>query len=124
MKASAMYGPEPIKPETFETIDAIHGTITDVISKNLEYGPRLIVTLDGIWSLIINATAARTIRAAYGDETTGWVGQPLTVYRGTVRFGGKEQDGVLVRIPPEKVETAPPREAVAAGELGQDDIPF
>ncbi len=134
MKASDIYGAQLIKLDTFtETISSITGRITAVERRQFKDGDRLVVILDHEWSLVINATSYRVIRARYGDETDNWKGQPLTVYKGTVFYQGNEQEGICVRIPEDKepalvsvpkIDTvnAELREA-AATEL-EDDIRF
>lgn len=128
MKASALYSAEPIKLDTFnDSITKIVGTITNVVSKTFDTGTKLVATLDDdCWSIVINATNCRVIRAAYGDETDDWIGRALEVYKGTVHYQGREQPGVCVRIPPEQPEpTVTAAELVAPKDDGfKDDIPF
>jgi hypothetical protein len=52
--------------------------------------------------LVLNRTNNRTIRCAYGDETPGWVGKLIELFRTQVDFRGELVDGLRVRIPPPK----------------------
>lgn len=132
MKASTLYSAEPIKLDTFnDSVTKIVGAISTVVSKTFDTGTKLVATLDDDWSLVINATNFRVIRAAYGDETDEWIGRPLEVYKGTVHYQGREQPGVCVRIPPEDpeetvtaAELTGPKAGGAKGDDFKDDIPF
>lgn len=130
MKTSDTYGAQPIKLDTFnDNITAINGHITAIERKQFDNGYRLVATLDDDWSLVLNATSYRVIRAEYGDETDEWIGRPLTVYKGTLYYRGKEQDGICVRIPiadPPAKEKAPVAGELleATGDGFKDDIPF
>jgi hypothetical protein len=127
MKASKYYGPEPIKLDTFNTIEAINGAITGVKTKDFGNGPKLILMLDDVWSLALSDTSYRVIAARYG-ETDDWLDREITVYRGRLRYRGEEQDGICVRVPPlQEGETAPAKEKGAAKRGNSDlddDIPF
>jgi hypothetical protein len=128
MKASTFYGSEPIKLQTFDTVTEIHSTISEVKTRDFGNGEKLVLTLgDDDWSLVLNATSCRVLRAAYGDETDDWRGQPITVYKGPVRYRGNEQDGICVRVPEPAEKPAPtvagPPKGNGSDHL-QDDIPF
>ena len=100
MKGSNYYGAQPIKLETFNgAITSITGNITAAEAKRFDNGEKIVLTLDDEWSLVVNATAYRVIRAEYGDETDEWIGRPITAYKGTVVFRGNSQEGICVRIP-------------------------
>ena len=66
--------------------------------------------------LVLNRTNNRTIRAAYGDNTAGWVSKRIVLFRTQVDFGGELVDGLRVRIPPPKQakpsQAPPSQEAV------------
>ncbi len=130
MKASDTYGAQPIKLDTFnDNITAITGYITAIERKQFDNGYRLVATLDDDWSLVLNATSYRVVRAKYGDETDEWIGRPLTAYKGTLYYRGNEQDGICVRIPD---ADPPPKEKVpvtadlleGSGDEIKDDTPF
>jgi hypothetical protein len=129
MKASKFYAPEPIKLETFDdTVKEITGTITAAVSRRFDDRERIVLTLnDDEYSVIVNDTAYRVLKKGYGDDTDNWIGLPLTVYKGTVRYNGNEQDGICVRIPEGEgkpattARIAPPADD---GDVLSDDIPF
>ncbi len=52
--------------------------------------------------LVLNRTNNRTIRGAFGDDTTGWAGKVIIIFPMTVEMGGKTVPGLRVRIPPPK----------------------
>jgi len=127
MKGSKYYGPEPIKLKTFDTIDAINGAISEVKEYDFGNGPKLVVTLDDIWTLALNSTCYRVIAGRYGDETDRWFDKKITVYKGRLRFRGEEQDGLCVRVPPPEDGEAPPieeRPPLPKKNDLDDDIPF
>jgi hypothetical protein len=48
--------------------------------------------------LILNKTNNRTLRGAFGDDTTKWVGGVIELFRTQTEMG----DGIRIRIPPPK----------------------
>ena len=52
--------------------------------------------------LVLNRTNNRTIRAAFGDDTAGWVGKIIVLYPAMAEFRGKMGPAMRVRIPPPK----------------------
>jgi hypothetical protein len=52
--------------------------------------------------LALNRTNNRTIRSAYGDDTTGWTGKLIEVFPTQVDFRGRLVGALRVRIPPPK----------------------
>jgi hypothetical protein len=46
--------------------------------------------------LVLNKTNALSLTAAFGKDSTGWVNQPITVWREPVMFGGKMVPGIKV----------------------------
>jgi hypothetical protein len=57
--------------------------------------------------LVLNKTNNRAIRAAYGDDTAGWVGKIIVVFPTMVDLRGKMTPALRVRIPPPKEAAAP-----------------
>lgn len=58
--------------------------------------------------MILNATAARTIAALYGDESDDWIGQRIMIYPTTVNAFGKLNH--VIRVKPQR----PPNAATAS----------
>jgi hypothetical protein len=50
--------------------------------------------------LALNRTNNRTIRSAYGDDTTGWLGKLIVVFPTQADFRGRLVPALRVRIPP------------------------
>ena len=46
----------------------------------------------------LNATNARVLMRAYGNETDNWRGREVVVYAGTAKYHGVEQPSVCVRV--------------------------
>ena len=97
-----MYGPDPIKLDTFDGFDSITGVITDAVSKDFDNGPRLVVTLDDDLSLVLNNPNYRVIKRAYGGDTDDWIGKRLICFKGTIKYRDEEKESVCVRIPPDE----------------------
>jgi hypothetical protein len=60
--------------------------------------------------LALNRTNNRTIRGAYGDDTTGWTGKLIVVFPTQTDFRGRMVGALRVRIPLKdnpKVTTGP-----------------
>jgi hypothetical protein len=97
------------------------------------------------WSrpVALNATSARLLRNAFGNDAGGWVGCEVTVKKGMLRFGSGSVEGVLVepstpavtaapaaaRSPQPIVQPAPPSASPVIPDDGvgaeiDDEIPF
>jgi hypothetical protein len=63
--------------------------------------------------LVLNKTNNRTIRAAYGNDTAGWINKIIIVFQTMTDVRGKMTRALRVRIPPPKQATA----AAAAAPL-------
>ena len=94
--------------------------------------------------MILNKTNATTLMNAYGHESDNWHGADVELYTAMVEFGGKQTEGLRMRIPPRQpAATPPPRpqrsdfppdRPAAAGAAEQprgshhanlgDDVPF
>jgi hypothetical protein len=82
--------------------------------------------------LVLNRVNNRTIRGAYGDDTTGWVGKIIVVFPAMVDFRGKLTPGTRVRIPPPKegngqaavrpAPQTPPQPALQPPPTADDDM--
>jgi len=52
--------------------------------------------------LVLNKTNNRTLRAAFGDPVSGWVGKIIILFPTMPEFRGKMGPAMRVRIPPPK----------------------
>ncbi len=68
--------------------------------------------------LVLNKTNIRTLRGAFGDDTTAWVGKIIVVFPAMTDFRGKMVPGLRVRIPPPKQATAAAAGAVTSRQRG------
>jgi hypothetical protein len=67
--------------------------------------------------LPLNKTNNRTLRGAFGDDTAGWVGHLIVVYRMQTSYKGKPVPGLRVRIlPPKQAQGKPAVKPVAQVE--------
>jgi hypothetical protein len=57
---------------------------------------------NGSKALVLNRTNNRTIRGAYGDDTTGWSGKSIVVFQTQADFRGRLVPALRVRIPSPK----------------------
>jgi hypothetical protein len=55
--------------------------------------------------LVLNKTNIRTLRGAFDDDTTNWVGKVVAVFAAMTDFRGKMTPALRVRIPPPKQAT-------------------
>jgi hypothetical protein len=61
--------------------------------------------------LVLNRTNNRTIRGAFGDDTSGWAGKVIEVFPTQADFQGRLVGALRIRIPPPKqakTSLAPP----------------
>ena len=50
--------------------------------------------------LVLNATNANTLAAAYGDDTNSWAGKVLTLFTEWTEYGGNRMKGLRVSCEP------------------------
>ena len=75
--------------------------------------------------LVLNATNGRLIADMYGNDTRKWIGQRITLYPTTTRFGPKTVDCVRVKPAPKNAaDTVEKAEAVPAivAELTREPV--
>jgi len=75
--------------------------------------------------LVLNRTNAATIADAYGDDTDGWQGKQIVLFKDdNVYYAGKKTPAIRVRKP--KQQAKPPAPAPEPPPLDDmnDDIPF
>ena len=68
--------------------------------------------------MVLNKTNADRISAAYGDESDGWRGKPVTLYTEQVTAFGKTTNAIRLRVAKPKVAaaTAPAEPAAPPAE--------
>jgi hypothetical protein len=91
--------------------------------------------------LVLNKTNNRTIRGAFGDPVSGWVGKIIVLFPTQDEFRGKMGPAMRVRIPPPKQAAGngqgqaaaakapaepppPPRATTTLADDLDDEIPF
>jgi hypothetical protein len=75
----------------------------ELVGSGANQEKKLVVSFsNGPKGLPLNRTNNRTIRGAYGDDTTNWSGKSIVVFQAEVEFKGKLVAGLRVRIPPPK----------------------
>ena len=60
--------------------------------------------------LPLNKTNSATIAEVLGDETDGWVGEPIVLYPTKVDYQGKRVDAIRVKVPTRKQRSEAPIE--------------
>ena len=75
--------------------------------------------------LVLNRTNNRILRAAFGDDTAGWIGKIIVLYPTTAEFRGKMGPAMRVRIPPpkeaNKATASPPKQTPKPVDEELDD---
>ena len=107
----------------------IKSVTEEMVGQGTNQEKKLVVWFDNSKKgLVLNKTNNRTIRSAYEDDTTGWVGQLIVLYRTSAPFGGRQVPALRVRIPPKgnsktTITTGKPKPPAAAEEPVADDLP-
>jgi hypothetical protein len=65
--------------------------------------------------LILNKTNLRTLKGAFGDDTSNWVNKVIVIYPMMAELRGKMVPALRVRIPPPKQAAAAPQQPVTSG---------
>lgn len=78
--------------------------------------------------MVLNKTNARTIGDVYGEDTDAWLEAPIEVFSMKVDFQGRMVDGLRIRVPPPKrqsavVPNARERTLASAGAMRAEDDP-
>ena len=76
--------------------------------------------------LVLNKTNNRTIRGAFGDDTTNWVGKIIIVFPMMTDLRGKMTPALRVRIPPPKQapqQPTDPQQPVTSGNGAAAALP-
>jgi len=73
--------------------------------------------------LVLNKTNNRTIRGAFGDDCSGWVGKIIVLFPTMDEFRGKMGPAIRVRIPPPKQATGNGQGQAAAKPAAEPEPP-
>ena len=111
-----------------QTINASIAAIdTDTFEReNAPSQTRLVAFFTGVkLGLVLSPTNARALAAAYGDETTGWVGKTVIVTTKAYDIEGKKTHGFVIfpGVSGASFGAAKPT-APPTGEAFNDSIPF
>jgi hypothetical protein len=101
-----------------EKLLKIKGVTEEMVGQGADQSLKLVVWFtNSKKGLALNRTNNRTIRGAYGDDTTGWTGKIIAVFPTQADFRGRLVAALRVRIPPKnnpKVTTGPQPTAKSA----------
>jgi hypothetical protein len=88
---------------TAEKILRIKSVTEELVGQGADQTQKLVVWFtNSKKGLALNRTNNRTIRGAYGDDTTGWTGKLIAVFPTKADFRGHLVGALRVRIPPKK----------------------
>ena len=94
----------------------IKDVTSEVLERNGKAENKLVLSFtNSKQSLVLNKTNLRTLKGAFGDDTSKWVNKIIVIYPTTANFGGKMVPALRVRIPPPKQAAAVPQQAVTSG---------
>jgi hypothetical protein len=76
----------------------------------------------------VNATSARVLMAAFGDDERAYIGKQIVLYPEKVNVGGQMREAVMIRLPRGRAPATvpaqmPPIDPTTAGDF-DDEIPF
>jgi hypothetical protein len=78
--------------------------------------------------LILNKTNASTISELYGDDTSEWIDEAITLFAATTSYQGKTVPCVRVKAPSRKKTAAAAssgsQKKISASSVEDDNIPF
>ena len=78
---------------------------------------RPIVSLKGkVKTFVLNKTNAKTIAQLYGKDPDGWIGQAISIYPTTTKFGNETVD--CIRVRPQIPQRRPAAEPTATPDEG------
>lgn len=86
-----------------------------------------VVTFDTGDKLVMNATNGRILFHLLADDTEGWIGHTITLYKGVAKFQGEDVDSVMVSTILPKKDPSPALPATTPEDDPEDDpkdIPF
>jgi hypothetical protein len=73
----------------------------------------------------VNATSARVLMAAFGEDERAYIGKKIVLYPMPVNVGGVIKESVMIRLPKQSAAPPPlpPVDPTTTGDF-DDDIPF
>lgn len=76
--------------------------------------------------LVLNKTNSSTISKLYGGETSGWAGNPITLFPTQTDYAGKQVECIRIRLaaPQSPSPQAPPANYNGAPMPSDDEIPY
>jgi hypothetical protein len=106
---SKFFRAEDLKEEKLLKIKSV---TEEMVGQGADQSQKLVVWFSNYSKkgLALNRTNNRTIRGAYGDDTTGWTGKLIVVFPTQADFRGRMVGALRVRIPLKdnpKVTTGP-----------------
>jgi len=114
---------EDLKVEKKFKIKAV--TVEVVVNDRKEEEKLVVWFTNDKRGLVLNKTNNRTLRGAFGDDTSAWLEKIIAVFPAMVDYRGKMTPGLRVRIPPPKqTGTAGNGQAAAAPPQPQPAVPL
>ena len=102
MKISAAFPSNYIKAEDLAgqpRIVTIRACVMEELGQGRDKDKKPVLYFEkGPKGLVLNVTNANTIKKAYGDDTTNWIGKPIEIYPTQVEFKGDLVDAIRVRV--------------------------
>jgi arabinogalactan endo-1,4-beta-galactosidase len=98
-------------------------TMTDVRMEQIGEDNKPVLYFQGKEKgMVLNKTNAASIANLYGDDTTDWTGEAITLFSAMVSFQGKTVPAIRVKPPSRKAAAKKP--AAAPAPAVDDEIPF
>jgi hypothetical protein len=114
---------------SFVTVEALRDGPREEVIESVAPGKyeKPVATFESGDKFSLNMTNVNALIKAYGPNDADWIGCTIALLIGTLKYNGKEQEGVLVQpiSPPKPVEarTPVPKSPPPANDMN-DDIPF
>jgi hypothetical protein len=110
-----------------EKLLKIKGVTEELVGQGADQSQKLVVWFSNSKKgLALNRTNNRTIRGAYGDDTTDWTGKIIAVFPTQADFRGRLVGALRVRIPPKenpRVTTGPQATTKSAAKSAAKPAP-
>lgn len=124
MKLSDAYPSNYLKADDLQgksVIVRIESVTLEELGQGMKKERKLVIGFIGkSKAMVCNKTNAGTIAKLYGDDTDGWINQPITIKPMEVEFGGEMV--LAIRVSLQKPVTAQPGPASAHGMLGKPAV--
>jgi hypothetical protein len=102
MKLTTMFPAKYLRADDVSDED-LQLTIADVTMCHDFEQPKPVVSFaETDKGLVLNKVNAETIAAAYGGDSDGWKGQPVTLFAATAMFQGRSVDAIRIKVPKRK----------------------